>query len=83
MVLEQIGRRMAGPVPLNGVIEFEGYMKNMVNEKHVLIFARAPKLVATPSARIGEPTEYEKRVQSGCFEDGKQEELDKIDITIP
>ena len=84
MVLEQIGKRMLGPVPPNGVIEFEGYMKNKVNNKHVIIFSRAPKLIATPSLRIGDPQEYEKREERGDFaEESKIAEIDTIDISVP
>ena len=85
MVLEQIGKRMLGPVPQNGVIEFEGYMKNKVNNKHVIIFSRAPKLVATPCLRIGEPIEYEKREERGDFKEESKiaQEIAQIDITVP
>jgi hypothetical protein len=38
MVLEQIAKKMRGPVPINGVIEFSGYMKNKINDKHLIIF---------------------------------------------
>ena len=74
---------MTGPVPQNGVIEFEGYMKNKVNNKYVIIFSRAPKLIATPSIRIGDPFEYEKREERGDFEESKINQLDSIDIMIP
>ena len=75
---------MIGPVPANGVIEFEGYMKNKVNNKHVIIFSRAPKLVATPCQRIGDPLDYEKREERGDFqEESKIVEIEKIDISVP
>jgi hypothetical protein len=38
MVLEQIFKKMHGHVPENAVIEFSGYMKNKVNDKHLIIF---------------------------------------------
>ena len=86
MVLEQIGKRMNGPMPINAVIEFEGYMKNKVNDKYVLIFSRAPKIVADPKLKIGSPIEYEKREKDGDFDEDKPEkaqELAAIDIAIP
>ena len=82
MVLEQIAKKMSGVVPTNGVIQFQGYMKNKVNNKHLIIFQRPPKLIATPGQRIGEPLEYEKREEKGDFENN-MEELDKIDVEIP
>ena len=55
-----------------------------VNNKHVIIFSRAPKLIATPSLRIGEPLEYEKREERGDFEEeSKIIEIEKIDISVP
>lgn len=86
MVLEQIGKRMNGPMPINAVIEFEGYMKNKVNDKYVLIFSRAPKIVADPKSKIGSPIEYEKREKDGDFDEDKPEkvqELAAIDISLP
>ena len=78
---------MQGVVPQNGVIEFEGYMHNKVNEKHVIIFSRAPKLIAAPSLRIGTPEEYETREKNGEFEaegeNSKVAEFDQIDIRVP
>ena len=82
MVLEQIAKKMQGPVPTLGVIQFQGYMKNKVNNKHLIIFAKPPKLVATPHLKIGEPLEYEKRLEKGDFSSNAAE-LEKIDIDVP
>ena len=82
MVLEQIAKKMQAPVTNLGVIQFQGYMKNKVNNKHLIIFAKPPKLIATPSPKIGEPLEYEKRLDRGDFSSGAAE-LDKIDIDVP
>jgi len=68
MVLEQIFKKMHNHVPLNAVIEFSGYMKNKINDKHLIIFQRPPKIVAQPNMMIGDPIEFEKRKERGDFE---------------
>ena len=38
MVLDQIKGKMRDDVPIHGVIEFSGYMKNKINGKNLIIF---------------------------------------------
>lgn len=82
MVLDQIQQKIRGVIPVNGVIEFTGYMKNKINNKHLIIFQRPPKLIATPLITIGDPLEYEKRQEKGDFATEEQAQLTEAMIDI-
>lgn len=73
---------MRGTIPKNGIIEFLGYVKNKINGKNLIIFQRPPKLICAPNYQIGDPLEYEKRMENEDYI-RKCEEFKHIDITIP
>lgn len=59
-------------------------MKNKINNKHLVIFSKAPKIIAHPTEVIGDPLEYEKREEQGDFTDeNKLQTLNSIDLTVP
>ena len=75
---------MHGHVPENAVVEFSGYMKNKVNDKHLIIFQRPPKIVAQTTMQIGDPCEFEKRKERGDFESADLiKKFEQIDISVP
>ena len=55
MLLQQISAKMRGTIPKQGVIEFTGYVKNVINGKNLIIFQRPPRLISMPESTIGDP----------------------------
>ena len=67
MMLETVMTKSKIQIPVKGIIEFQGYMKNKINNKHLVIFSKAPKIIAHPNDVIGDPLEFEKREEQGDF----------------
>ena len=68
--------------PRLGVIEFKMYIKQEINGKTIIIFQRAPKLIANPKVQIGAPVDYDQRMKNRDYNKLK-EEFDKVDLKIP